>query len=241
MKLSLDVSSTDSIDAALSEALKKFGRIDVMVNNAGVNFIGIAEAFTEASMRSTMETNFWGPMHLTRKAIAIFRDINPNTGKIGGTVVNVTSIGGRIALPAEAGYHASKFALEGWTEAIASELSPAWKIRIMLLEPGGTKSQFTANSTANAGPRHPAYDDPEMPVNVMIDALTNPKLNDGLADTSNIAKCLFDTLQKNELPLRLTTGLDAFRIIKAKETAKMEELEKWRGVTESVGGGDVPV
>lgn len=126
-----------------------------MVNNAGCNTLGIAEALPETSMRTAMETNFWGPMHLTRKAVAIFRDVNPKSGEIGGTIVNVTSIGGRIALPAEAGYHASKFALEGFTEAIASELFPAWKIRVMILEPGGTKSQFTATSKANAGTSPP--------------------------------------------------------------------------------------
>ena len=212
-----------------------------MVNNAGYNTLGIAEALTEASMRTAMETNFWGPMHLTRKAVAIFRDLNPNSGEIGGTVVNVSSIGGRIALPAEAAYHASKFALEGFTEAIASELSPTWKIRMLILEPGGTKSQFTTQSKANAGPRHPAYNDPAMPVNVMLDALTDPKINDGLTDSSKVAMCLFDTLQKEELPLRLPTGADAYTAIKAKETAKMEELESWREVTESVGAAIAPL
>ena len=212
-----------------------------MVNNAGINNLGIAEALPEASMRATMETNFWGPVHLTRKAVAIFRDVNPNSGDIGGTVVNVSSIGGRLAYPAEAGYHASKFALEGFTEAMASELYPAWKIRMMILEPGGTKSQFTASSVANAGPRHPAYDDPAMPVNAMLDYLTNPKINDGLVDTSKVAECLFDTLQRDELPLRLPTGVDAYTAITAKDTAKMEELERWREVTVSVGGGIIPL
>lgn len=161
LKLQLDVCSTESTDAALAAALATFGRIDVMVNNAAINAIGVTEALTEESMRAVMETNFWGPMRITRKAIAIFRDVNSKSGGgIGGTVVNVSTIGGRIALPAEAPYHASKFALEGFSECIASELAPDWKIRVLILEPGGTKTHFIENSRANTGPSHPAYNDP---------------------------------------------------------------------------------
>lgn len=74
----------------------------------------------------------------------------------------------------------------------------------------------------------------------MFDALTDPKLNDGLTDTSKVAQCLFDTLQLEELPLRLPTGTDAYNAIKAKEMAKMEELERWREITESLGPATIP-
>ncbi|KAL6248811.1 hypothetical protein RBB50_003874 [Rhinocladiella similis] len=240
LKLQLDVCSVESIDTALAVTLAKFGRIDVVVNNAGINTVGITEALTEESMRAVMETNFWGPMHLTRKAIAIFRDVNPKSGGIGGTVVNVSTIGGRFALPAEAPYHASKFALEGFSEGIASEMAPDWKIRVLILEPGGTKTRFIDNSRANTGPSHPAYSDPSLPVNLMLGALANPALNDGLVDPIEVAKCLFNTLQKDSIPLRLPTGPDAYTMIKAKETAKLDELEKWREVSLSVGGGGIP-
>lgn len=240
LKLQLDVCSTESTDAALAAALATFGRIDVMVNNAAINAIGVTEALTEESMRAVMETNFWGPMRITRKAIAIFRDVNSKSGGgIGGTVVNVSTIGGRIALPAEAPYHASKFALEGFSECIASELAPDWKIRVLILEPGGTKTHFIENSRANTGPSHPAYNDPSLPVNLMLGAISNPALNDGLVDPRELAKCLFNTLQKDHIPLRLPTGPDAYAMIKAKETAKLEELETWREVSESVGGTGV--
>ena len=212
-----------------------------MINNAGINTFGVAEALPESAMRSMMETNFWGPMHLTRKAVGIFRDTNPKTGEIGGTIVNVSSIGGRVAFPAEAGYHASKFALEGFTEAIASELAPEWKIRVMILEPGGTKSSFTASSGKEGAVMHPKYEDEKMAVNQMLNALTDPKINEGLVEAGAVAKCLFDVLDKEDvLPLRLPTGKDSFAAIKGKEVAKMEELEKWKAVSEGVGEGDIP-
>ena len=236
------MTSTDSIDAALASALEKFGRIDVMINNAGINTFGVAEALPESAMRGMMETNFWGPMHLTRKAVGIFRDVNPaGTGEIGGTVVNVSSIGGRVAFPAEAGYHASKFALEGFTEAIASELAAEWKIRVMILEPGGTKSSFTASSGKEGAVTHSKYAGDTMAVNQMLNALTDPGINEGLVEAGAVAKCVFDVLNKEEvLPLRLPTGKDSFAAIKGKEVAKMEELEKWKGVSEGVGEGDIP-
>ncbi len=213
-----------------------------MINNAGINTFGVAEALPESALRSMMETNFWGPMHLTRKAVAIFRDTNPGTGEIGGTVVNVSSIGGRVAFPAEAGYHASKFALEGFTEAIASELAPEWKIRVMILEPGGTKSSFTASSGKEGAVMHPKYEDKGMAVNAMLNALTGPKINEGMVEASAVASCLFDVLSKEEvLPLRLPTGKDSFQAIKGKEVAKMEELERWKGVSEGVGAGNMPI
>ena len=156
--------------------------------------------------------------------------------------MNVSSIGGRAAFPAEAAYHASKFALEGFTEAIASELDPEWRIRLLILEPGGTKSKFTTSSGAGTdkGVRHPAYSDPKMPVNVMLDALTSPQINEGLVDAERVASCLFEVLQGEELPLRLPTGRDSYAAIQGKEKAKMEELEAWRGVSEGVGGGEIP-
>ena len=242
LKLALDVTSRPSIEAALSATLSHFGRVDVVVNNAGINTFGHAEALSEQTMRDMMETNFWGPMHLTRLAIAAFREANPKTGKIGGTVVNVSSIGGRVAFPNHAGYHASKFALEGFSEAITTELDPKWGIKVMILEPGGTKSSFaTASAAPEGAPRHSAYGDEELPVNVMLKALMDPKLTEGHVEAEKVAECLFQVLDgERELPMRLPTGRDAFAAIRGKEELKVEELERWKEVSESVGGGVVP-
>jgi short chain dehydrogenase len=107
LKLPLDVTSEEARAAALNAALEKFGRIDVLCNNAGYGLYGDTEALTEEQMRNQMETNFWGALSLTREAVRIFREVNPKSGNIGGTVVQVSSIGGRAAFPGGALYHAS--------------------------------------------------------------------------------------------------------------------------------------
>ena len=107
LKLSLDVTSESARAAAISAALERFGRIDVLCNNAGYGLYGDTEAFTEQQMRNQLETNFWGALHLTREAVRIFREVNPKSGGIGGTVVQVSSIGGRAGFQGGALYHAS--------------------------------------------------------------------------------------------------------------------------------------
>ena len=107
LKLSLDVTSESARAAAISAALERFGRIDVLCNNAGYGLYGDTEALTEQQMRNQLETNFWGALHLTREAVRIFREENPKSGGIGGTVVQVSSIGGRAGFQGGALYHAS--------------------------------------------------------------------------------------------------------------------------------------
>jgi NADP-dependent 3-hydroxy acid dehydrogenase YdfG len=107
LKLSLDVTSESARTAALKAALDRFGRIDVLVNNAGYALYGDTEALPDQQMRSQMETNFWAALSLTREAVRIFREVNPKSGGIGGTVVQISSIGGRVAFTGGALYHAS--------------------------------------------------------------------------------------------------------------------------------------
>lgn len=126
LKLPLDVTSIPSIDAAFRATLEKWGRVDVVVNNAGYSVAGEAEGTSDAEARTMMDTNFWGMVDVTKRAIGIMRDENPKTGQQGGVVFNISSVGGWAGFPAQAFYHASKFAMEGWTEAVAKEVPSAW-------------------------------------------------------------------------------------------------------------------
>jgi NAD(P)-dependent dehydrogenase (short-subunit alcohol dehydrogenase family) len=175
-------------------------------------------------------------MQITRKAVAVMREINPKHGDVGGNIVNVSSIGGRVAYPAHAGYHAAKFALEGFSEAIATELDPSWKIRVLILEPGGTRSSFLAKSQEDGVPRHRAYSDEGLPVNQMLRALNDPKVAESFVEPEEVAKCLFKVLGSDDMPLRLPTGKDAWAAVHAKEKLKTDELNKWKAVSEGVGG-----
>jgi NAD(P)-dependent dehydrogenase (short-subunit alcohol dehydrogenase family) len=104
LKLSLDVTSQDSITAAVNSAVKRFGRLDVVINNAGYGAMSELEGFPEDETRKQMETNFWGPMHLTRESIRVFREVNaPGQG---GTIIQVSSMGGYLGYPGNSMYHA---------------------------------------------------------------------------------------------------------------------------------------
>ena len=104
LKLKLDVTSPPEIASVVAAAVEKFGRIDVVINNAGYGLGGEFEATTDADARRLVETNFWGPVNMTKEALRVFREVNPN-GQ-GGTVVQVSSMGGYIGFPGQAFYHA---------------------------------------------------------------------------------------------------------------------------------------
>jgi NAD(P)-dependent dehydrogenase (short-subunit alcohol dehydrogenase family) len=120
LKLALDVVSQASVDAAVAAALEAFGRLDVVVNNAGYGLQGDTENATEAQERREMETLFWGTVRITKHAMRVMREHR------GGLVMNVTSVGGFLGLPGNAFYHAGKFAIEGFTESVAREVRPEW-------------------------------------------------------------------------------------------------------------------
>ncbi|KAJ5614485.1 NAD(P)-binding protein [Penicillium herquei] len=159
LKLKLDVTSQEAITSAFTEALRKFSEINVVINNAGYGLVGDMEAISESEARDQLETNFWGPVHITQKALQIFRDVNFK-GR-GGTIVQVSSIGGFLTAPGHSFYHASKFALEGFTKSVAKELRPEWNIHFLIASPGGMRTNF-AQSSLNSPPRHPAYDSPDV-------------------------------------------------------------------------------
>lgn len=121
----LDVTKKDSIDKAFAVALEKFGRIDVVCNNAGYGLSGEFESLGEQQIRTQMEVNFFGLMDVTRKALSIMREQKPS----GGLIQQVTSIGGQRGVPLFSIYCASKWAVEGFTEAVSQEVKPEWGIK----------------------------------------------------------------------------------------------------------------
>lgn len=129
LKLALDVTSIPSIHAALDATVERFGRVDVVVNNAGYALVGDTEAAGDAESRALLDTNFWGMVDVSKRALGIMRETNQNPR--GGVILNISSMGGWMGYPASAFYHASKFAMEGWTEAVAKELPVEWNSKYM--------------------------------------------------------------------------------------------------------------
>lgn len=133
LKLKLDVTSVESIDAAIDATLKQWSRIDVVVNNAGYTLVGDTESSGDAESRALMDTNFWGMVDVSKRALGVMRDENvKNGGQKGGVILNISSMGGWFGFPASSFYHASKFAMEGWTEAVAKELPTEWNSKLLI-------------------------------------------------------------------------------------------------------------
>jgi NAD(P)-dependent dehydrogenase (short-subunit alcohol dehydrogenase family) len=139
----LDVTDPATIEAALSLAIKEFGGIDALVNNAGYATIGPFEAAGEAQVRKQFETNVFGLMNVTRAILPHFRS------RRAGVIVNVSSIGGQVTFPLYSLYHASKWAVEGFSESLQYELRPLG-IKIRVIEPGAIKTDFYPRSMESA-------------------------------------------------------------------------------------------
>lgn len=133
LKLTLDVTSISSVNAAFEHGLAKFGRIDVVVNNAGYTLVGDTEAAGDEESRALFDTNFWGTVNVAKRALSVLREENLKNGQRGGVILNMSSMGGYIGFPGSSFYHASKFAMEGWTEAVAKELPIEWNSELPLL------------------------------------------------------------------------------------------------------------
>jgi NAD(P)-dependent dehydrogenase (short-subunit alcohol dehydrogenase family) len=129
----LDLLDPNSVLTAFLTGVAKFGRIDVVVNNGGYGLSGPFEDLTDEDIKRQMDVNFTGALLSTRAAIKVMREQTPP----GGVIQQITSIGGRIGMPWMSMYSASKFALEGLTEAVAQEMDPKWRIKFTCIEPGG--------------------------------------------------------------------------------------------------------
>lgn len=144
----LDVTDRASMQAAIDETVDKFGGIDVLINNAGFALMGPLEGASLEDLRREIDTNLMGLIEMTQLVLPLMREAGS------GVIVNVSSLGGRLTIPLFSTYHATKFAVEGLTEALQYELL-GHGIRVKLIEPGGTKTNFGGSSMVQTP--HPAY------------------------------------------------------------------------------------
>jgi NAD(P)-dependent dehydrogenase (short-subunit alcohol dehydrogenase family) len=243
----VDLTSESSISAAFDAALAKFARIDVVVNNAGYGLLGELESTPVQSGRDLFEINFWAPVHITKHALRIMRSVNPLSGPIGGVIAQVSSAGGYVTAPGQSFYHASKWALEGFSESIAKELDPEWHIRFVVFEPGSVKTRWSGENQAKGIVQHEAYRRPEGRglatelIRNMHDAFEQ-KIG---ADAEKVAEAMVGVVvdQKGAWGgrglLRLPIGADSWTLVRIDVTETGEQLDKWRAVSESTSPGDV--
>lgn len=219
----LDVTDKSSIQDTFDKTLKKFGRVDVVCNNAGYGLSGCFEEYTDKEIRQQMEINFFGLLDVTRIALETMRD---KQSPQGGRIQQVTSIGGQRGVPTFSTYCASKWAVEGFTEALSQELKPEWNIKLTCIEPGGFRTDWAGRSMQFAE-RHPAYDH--------IDAKTQMTQRNGTqaGDPKKGAKAMYEFGIMDDPPLRSVIGSDAYKAIMGKIEQYGENYKKYEKIANS--------
>jgi NAD(P)-dependent dehydrogenase (short-subunit alcohol dehydrogenase family) len=214
----LDVTKAEEADVAVRDAVAKFGRIDVVINNAGFGIVGAVEETPDAELRALMETNFFGAATITRAALPILR------AQRSGAIVNISSLGGQLSFPGFGGYSASKFALEGLSEALAAEVAPLG-IKVLIVEPGAFRTDLAGTALRHM-PALDAYSDTVGPTRAFAHAMHNTQEGDPRKAAAAIEKAL----DAEKTPLRLQLGNDAVDAVRAHSEALLADLSAWEAV-----------
>jgi len=223
LPLRLDVTDRDDAFAAVAEAQKRFGRLDVVVNNAGYGHFGMVEELSEADVRNQMETNFFGALWVTQAALPFLREQGS------GHILQVSSIGGISAFPSVGAYHASKWALEGLSQALAQEVAQ-FGIHVTLIEPGGFATDWAGPSAKHSAPL-PAYDAYREEVQ-RLRASRNPTPGDPEAS----AKAVLEVVDAEEPPLRIFFGDGPLAIASKDYESRLATWRQWEPVSIAAGG-----
>lgn len=222
--VALDVTSACSILDAVDEAYTKFGHIDVLVNNAGFGLIGSVEETSPDRYRRQFETNLFGAIEMTRAVLPAMR------ARRTGHIVNISSSGGLVARPGLGYYHATKFALEGLTEALAQE-TPHLGIKVTLIEPGAFRTDW--NSAAEYPDPSQTIDDYRVSCGPIYDMMSKASGRQE-GDPAKAAELIVDLVESPDPPLRLPLGGKAFDRIRAKFVAFVEDLDRNEKLIRSV-------
>jgi NAD(P)-dependent dehydrogenase (short-subunit alcohol dehydrogenase family) len=217
----LDVTDRSAVYATVSEARERFGRLDVIVNNAGYGLFGAIEEISEDEARAQLETNLFGALWVTQAALPILR------AQRAGHLIQVSSIGGVNAFPMLGLYHASKWALEGFSQALAAEVAPLG-IKVTIVEPAGFATDWGGASARHATPL-PAYDGARA-------ALVAFRGGNVPGDPQATAAALLKVVDAAEPPLRVLFGTVGLPLLRAEYTRRIETWEKWSQVSSEAQG-----
>ena len=210
----LDVTDTAAIRNVVDRTFADFGRVDVVVSNAGYGMFGAGEEYTDDQIRHVIDTNLVGSIQLIRAALPHLR------AQGGGRIIQLSSYGGQVAFPGSSMYHATKWGIEGFAEAVAAEVAP-FNIGVTIVEPGGARTEFRYGS-AQIAPPIAAYDDnPAHAFRSMLD----PTQAQAPGDPAKMAAAMIDSVDSEPAPLRLLLGSDAYQRTRQVLAGRLAALE----------------
>jgi NAD(P)-dependent dehydrogenase (short-subunit alcohol dehydrogenase family) len=220
----LDVTSPDAAQEAVRATLDRFGRIDVLVNNAGNFYAGFFEEISPENFRAQVETNLFGPINVTRAVLSVMR------AQRTGLVVTISSTAGIVGQEFCTAYAASKFGVEGWIESLTAEVAP-FGIRTMLVEPGFFRTELLSPGSTNYA--EPSIDDYAERTRETVKAWRDMNGLQG-GDPAKLANALVQLASQDEPPLRWIAGADAVAVVEEKAKTLLAQADAHRDLSSSL-------
>jgi NAD(P)-dependent dehydrogenase (short-subunit alcohol dehydrogenase family) len=224
-----DVRDTGTAAAVVDEVMDRFGRVDVLVNNAGAGQVGTAEEISDEALHDMLAQHLTGPAAYVRAVLPYMRAAGS------GSIIQMSSQGGRMSFPAVGSYSAAKFALEGWSEALAGEVAP-FGIRVLIVEPSRFRTEFNSAGVLRTVPPDPLYQ--KVTNRIRADMAHADGRQEG--DPARAAAVINRVLTDPEAPLRLPLGAEAVRNLTASYQRSLDDVGRWAEVSESADFPGLP-
>ena len=224
----LDVTNLADAKAAVEAAVERFGRIDVLVNNAGNFYAGFFEELPAEHFRAQVETNLFGPLNVTRAVLPVMR------AQRSGLVATISSLAGIVGGEFNSAYAAAKFAIEGWMESLTPEVAP-FGIRTMIVEPGFFRTELLED-TSTTWPK-PFIDDYAERTRQTVVAWQGMSGRQG-GDPAKLAKALVQLAAQDKPPLRWVAGADAVEAVEQKARTLLAQVDTYRELSSSLAHDD---
>lgn len=220
LALPLDVTDAEQVNAAVRTAHETFGRLDVVINNAGYGLFGAAEEASLQQVREQMETNFFGAVSVTTAVVPILREQGS------GHIIQISSIGGVTTFPTLSAYHASKWALEGYSDSLAQELA-GFGVNVTIVEPGGFDTDWGGSSATFADPQ-PQYDHFR---EAMAQAFSG-----GVPKPVGFGSAILKVVDAEQPPVRVFFGEAGLHILPSVYQQRLATWDEWSAVSREAEG-----
>lgn len=226
LAVKLDVTKPDEIKSAVEQVKQKFGRVDVLVNNAGIGYFGAVEESEDDEVRRMFEINYFGLVNMTKEVLPIMRS------QRSGHIINIASIGGLVGFPALGHYNATKFAVDGLSEALAKETAPLG-IKVTVIAPSGFRTDWAGRSAKNSAI---VIDDYAQTAEVNKNTIRGYSGNQP-GDPVKAAEAIIKVTEVENPPLHLLLGMGALKGALAKLDSLKKDYDAWEDTTV---GADAP-